>query len=138
MKMKQAVGQLLLWGASPWQQIRSSSHGNSRTGWKKRTAHHCHSCLSTHSHTDTACALFHTYISPIPPWLQQNKGVPMGSTRSALIISNWTLGNQRSPLFNKQQRLKLVTLCFGANDASINRRDATWRMVPEVEYRSVK
>lgn len=61
----------------------------------------------------------------------------MGSTRSALIISNWTLSNQRSPLFHKPQRLKLVTLCFGANDASINQRDATWRMVPEAEYRSV-
>jgi hypothetical protein len=62
----------------------------------------------------------------------------MGSSRSALIISNWTLGNSRSPLFQKPQRLKLVTLCFGANDASINRRDTSWRMVPEAEYRYVR
>lgn len=66
----------------------------------------------------------------------QNKGVPMGNSRSSLIISDWTLGNEQSPLYNKSNRLKLVTLCFGANDASTNRRNSTWRMVPELEYKT--
>lgn len=59
----------------------------------------------------------------------------MGNTRSSLMISKWTLDNERSPLYHQADRLKLVTFCFGANDASINLRNATWRMVPPAEYK---
>jgi lysophospholipase L1-like esterase len=59
----------------------------------------------------------------------------MGNTRSGLMISKWTLENQGSPLYHQADRLKLVTFCFGANDASINLRNATWRMVPPAEYK---
>lgn len=59
----------------------------------------------------------------------------MGNTRSSLIISQWTLDNERSPLYHQADRLKLVTFCFGANDAAINLRNATWRMVPPAEYK---
>lgn len=60
----------------------------------------------------------------------------MGNTRSSLIISNWTLGNERSPLYKQASRLKLVTFCFGANDASINIKNATWRFIPLAEYKA--
>jgi lysophospholipase L1-like esterase len=66
----------------------------------------------------------------------QNRGVPMGNTRSSLIISNWTLGDQRSPLYKQPQRLKLVTFCFGANDASTKPKNSTSRFVPEDEYKA--
>lgn len=59
----------------------------------------------------------------------------MGNTRSSLMISKWTLDNERSPLYHQADRLKLVTFCFGANDAAVNRRNTTWRMVPPAEYK---
>jgi lysophospholipase L1-like esterase len=66
----------------------------------------------------------------------QNRGVPMGNSRSSLIISNWTLGNERSPFYKQPQRLKLVTICFGANDASTKLKDSNWRVIPEAEYKA--
>lgn len=60
----------------------------------------------------------------------------MGNTRSSLMISKWTLDSQQSPLYHQPERLKLVTFCFGANDASINRRNATWRFVQPEEYKA--
>jgi len=60
----------------------------------------------------------------------------MGSSRRALLLSRWTTSNSQSPLAQAHDRIKLVTLCYGANDASISLKKPTWRMVPVDEYKA--
>lgn len=52
------------------------------------------------------------------------------------MISKWTVTNPKSPLYQQLDRLKLVTFCFGANDASVHPKNLTYRSVPEAEYKA--
>lgn len=60
----------------------------------------------------------------------------MGSSRRSLLLSRWTTSSPSSPLSQQLNRIKLVTLCYGANDASISPRNPGWRMVPVDEYKA--
>jgi lysophospholipase L1-like esterase len=49
---------------------------------------------------------------------------------------HWVTTSPGSPLVQNPDRVKLITLCYGANDASTKATNATWRFVPLPEYKS--
>jgi lysophospholipase L1-like esterase len=57
----------------------------------------------------------------------------MGNARSGVAIAA-AITNRLFPPGEQAARVKLVTLCFGANDASIKRSDPTWRFVPLADF----
>lgn len=66
----------------------------------------------------------------------QNKGMHQGTTKGALNMLREVTTSRASPLVQNPERVKLITLCYGANDASTRANDATWRYVPLAEYKS--
>lgn len=66
----------------------------------------------------------------------QNKGVHLGTTKAALTMLHWATTSPGSPLVRTPGRVKLITLCYGANDASTRSSDTAWRYVPLAEYKS--
>lgn len=59
----------------------------------------------------------------------------MGTTKSGAIITE-AITKKFFP-GAAAKRVQLVTICFGANDASIRLKDPAWRFVPVAEYTSL-
>lgn len=66
----------------------------------------------------------------------QNKGLHLGTSKGALNVLRWATTSPGSPLVKTPGRVKLVTICYGANDASTRANNAMWRFVPLAEYKA--
>ena len=60
----------------------------------------------------------------------------MGNSFSGRIMAHQVAVSSNSSLHKQLDRLKLVTFCFGANDAAISQRNATWRRIPEADFKA--